>query len=224
MFSWRSTRSSGLLVALAVLLGASAIDAAPTNVRLDVHEFRIVERESGPTNYYSVVDDPVEPFIRAEYRPGFETAVFGVRLPDSTRRATHLHWDWRARTLPRDPGMCNAKSGLADTAALIYAIWKRGLRWYTIRYVWSANAPRGNVCNGKRNLFLAEDTVVLETGDGNGSWVSEDLDLPAEFRRHFSNGDPRADVPDFIGIGLMTDGDQARSESAADYADFLVRN
>jgi hypothetical protein len=29
-------------------------------------------------------------------------------------------------------------------------------------------------------------------------------------------------VPDFIGVGLMTDGDQTRSESAADYGDFTV--
>jgi hypothetical protein len=211
-------------VTLFVLLGAFLVDAAPTDVRLDVHQFRIVERESGPTNYYSVIDDPVEPFIRAQYRPDFDTAVFGVKLPESTRHATHLHWDWRARVLPRDPGLCNSQSGISDTAALIYAIWKRGLRWYTIRYVWSARAPKGNVCNGKRNIFLAEDTVVLETGAGTGGWVSEELDLPTEFRRHFEGGNLHADVPDFVGIGLMTDGDQAHSDSAADYADFVLRN
>jgi hypothetical protein len=209
---------------LAVLLGAVTVGAAPTETRLDVHQFRIVERESGPTNYYSIVDDPVEPFIRARYRPEFETAVFGVKLPESTRRAMHLHWNWRARSIPRDPGMCNARSGLEDTAALLYAIWKKDFRWYTIRYVWSAQAAKGSVCNGKRNLFLAEDTVVLESGEGTGAWVSEDVDLPAEFRRHFASGDPQANVPDFVGIGLMTDGDQTHSESAADYADFVLRN
>jgi hypothetical protein len=218
------TRILGLFLALAILLGVVVVDAAPTDVRLDVHQFRIVERESGPTNYYSIVDDPIEPFIRAQYRPEFETAVFGVRLPESTRRATHLHWHWRARSLPHDPGMCNSRSGIEDTAALIYAIWKRDLRWYTIRYVWSAAARKGAVCNGKRNLFLAEDTVVLETGVGTGAWVTEELDLPAEFRRHFASGDPGASVPDFVGIGLMTDGDQSHSESAADYADFVLRN
>jgi hypothetical protein len=218
------TRIFAFSVPLAMLLGAAVIGAAPTDVRLDVHQFRIVERESGHTNYYSVVDDPIEPFIRAQYSPEFETAVFGVKLPESTRRATHLHWHWRARSLPRDPGVCNSRSGIADSAALLYAIWKRGLRWYTLRYVWSAAAPKGGICNSKRNLFLAEDTVVLETGAGTDAWVSEELDLPAEFRRHFASGDPNADVPDFVGIGLMSDGDQTHSPSAADYADFVLRN
>lgn len=208
----------------AVLLGAVPGYAASTELRLDVHQFRIVERESGKVNYYTVVNDPAQPFIRAQYRPEYDTAVFGIELPESMRRATHLHWSWRARTLPRDSGACNAKSGMADTAGLIYAIWKRGLRWYTVRYVWAAQATKGGVCNGKRNLFLAEDTVVLETGPGSDAWVSEDLDLPAEFRRRFASGDANADVPDFVGIGIMTDGDQSHSESAADYADFVIRN
>jgi hypothetical protein len=73
-------------------------------------------------------------------------------------------------------------------------------------------------------MFLAEDTVVLESGAGTGAWVSEDLDLPAEFRRHFASGDPNAEVPDLVGLALMTDGDQTHSESAADYADFVLRN
>ena len=50
------------------------------------------------------------------------------------------------------------------------------------------------------------------------------LDLKAAFRRHFADGDANADVPDLVGVGLLTDGDQSHSESAADYADFVVRN
>jgi hypothetical protein len=212
-------------VAAAVLFGAQAGDAAGADVRLDVHQFRIVERESGPTNYYAVVNDPAQPFIHADYPPGAETAVFGIQLPEANRRtARGLHWNWRARVLPRDVGTCDARSGIADTAALVYVLWKRGLRWYTLRYVWSTQAAKGGVCNGKRNMFLAEDTVVLESGAGTGAWVSEDLDLPAEFRRHFASGDPNAEVPDLVGLALMTDGDQTHSESAADYADFVLRN
>jgi hypothetical protein len=46
--------------------------------------------------------------------------------------------------------------------------------------------------------------------------------LKSEFQHHFANGDPNADVPDLVGIGLMTDGDQTHSDSAADYADFVL--
>jgi Protein of unknown function (DUF3047) len=218
-------RLFALLVAAATLLGTLTAQTASADTHLDVHQFGIVARESGPTNYYSVVNDPAQPFIRADYPPGAETAVFGIQLPESTRRtARGLHWSWRARVLPKDVGTCDARSGIADTAALVYVIWKRGLRWYTLRYVWSTVAAKGGVCNGKRNMFLAEDTVVLETGAATGGWVSEDLDLAAEFRRHFASGDASADVPDLVGLALMSDGDQTHSESSADYADFVLRN
>ena len=42
------------------------------------------------------------------------------------------------------------------------------------------------------------------------------------FRQHFTNGDPRSEVPELQGIGLMSDGDQTGSISAADYAGFVL--
>jgi hypothetical protein len=47
-------------------------------------------------------------------------------------------------------------------------------------------------------------------------------DLRAEYRRHFEDGRPDVEVPDFAGVGIMSDGDQTRSDSAADYAGFSV--
>jgi hypothetical protein len=227
-----ATSSRDMARPLAFVLGM-ALSVAPalgyaggTNeTRFDVRQFRVVERESGKTDYYKVVADPTRPFIRAEYPPGADTAVLGVQLPDGLRRtARGLHWMWRAGTLPHDMGRCDQTSGIADSAALVYVVWKRGLRWYTLRYVWATVAPKGAVCNSKRNLFLAEDTVVLESGAGTGGWVGEELDLASEFRRHFAGGDAQADVPDFVGLAIMTDGDQTRSVSSADYADFVVHS
>ncbi len=66
--------------------------------------------------------------------------------------------------------------------------------------------------------------MVLESGGPLGAWQNEEIDLATEYRRHFENNDPKDDLPDFVGIGLMTDGDQTKSESAADYGTFtLVR-
>jgi hypothetical protein len=71
-------------------------------------------------------------------------------------------------------------------------------------------------------MFVAQDTIVLETGGPLGVWADERIDLRGEFRRHFEGGNPNAAVPDLVGIGIMSDGDQTRSESAADYADFVL--
>jgi hypothetical protein len=67
---------------------------------------------------------------------------------------------------------------------------------------------------------MKRDTTVLESGGPEGVWHTETLDPRAEFVKHF--GGKPADVPDFVGVGLFTDGDQTKSPSAADYADFVL--
>jgi hypothetical protein len=88
--------------------------------------------------------------------------------------------------------------------------------------VWSAVGTKGAVCDKKRNPFVAQDTVILESGAPINTWRDETIDLDAAFREHFANNDPKAKVPDFMGVGLMTDGDQTQSKSAADYAEFTL--
>ena len=212
------------LTALAVFAGFGAAlgGAAEAGARrLPVADFRVVERESGPTNYYRLFKDADPPFIRAEYHPPYETTVLGVQVPDADRASARaLSWRWRAVTLPKGGNECEAGKG--DSAAVVYVSWRRTLRWYALKYVWSAVGPKGAVCDKKSNPFMAQDTVVLQSGAPLNAWRSERIDLKAEFRRHFENGDPQASVPDFLGVGIMSDGDQTRSDSSADYADFVL--
>jgi hypothetical protein len=210
------------VLATLALFGTMPALAAPTgDLDLPVTSWRLVEKESGPVNYYTVVKSSAPPYIRARYRPPLKTAVLGYQLPDADRsRAKRLRWRWRAITLPNNGNEC--VKGKGDSAAVIYVSWRRGLRWYTLKYVWSAVGPKGAVCDRKRNPFVAQDTIILESGGPLNEWKTEDIDLKAEFRKHFEDGDPNADVPDLLGVGLMTDGDQTRSESIADYADFAV--
>jgi len=212
------------LTALAVFagFGAALSGAAESGARrLPVADFRVVERESGPTNYYRLFKDADPPFIRAEYHPPYETTVLGVQVPDADRASARaLSWRWRAVTLPKGGNECEAGKG--DSAAVVYVSWRRTLRWYALKYVWSAVGPKGAVCDKKSNPFMAQDTVVLQSGAPLNAWRSERIDLKAEFRRHFENGDPQASVPDFLGVGIMSDGDQTRSDSSADYADFVL--
>ncbi|HKO52653.1 MAG TPA: DUF3047 domain-containing protein [Polyangiaceae bacterium] len=213
------------LAALIALAGAglSFSRAAEPVVRrrLPVAAFRVVERESGPTNYYRLHKDADPPFIRAEYHPPYETTVLAVQVADADRASARaLSWRWRALALPKGGNECQAGKG--DSAAVIYASWRRGLRWYTLKYVWGAGGTKGAVCDEKSNPFVAQKTIVLELGAPLGVWKSEHVDLRAEFRKYFENGDPTASVPDFLGIGIMTDGDQTRSDSSADYADFVL--
>ncbi len=202
-------------------LSAYADSAAKKGLELDVHKWRVIESESGKVNYYTVVDSPDLPFIRARYRPPYKTAVLGFEIEGLDRqRASRLKWRWRAMVLPNGGNEC--AEGKGDSAAVVYLSWKRGMRWYTLKYVWSAVGPKASICGRKRNPFLAQDTIILESGGPLGVWRDEVIDLKSEFRRHFEGGDANASVPDFAGAGLMTDGDQTRSESAADYAQIVL--
>jgi hypothetical protein len=172
-------------------------------------------------NYYSVGREGGVSFVRSRYRPPLKTVVLGWQTPDASRsRARKLKWSWRARTLPVGGNEC--APGKGDSAAVVYATWKRGLRYYTLKYVWTAIGKKGAVCDSKRNPFVAQDTVVLRAGPPLDSWQTEEIDLRADFRKHFEDGDPSADVPDFVGVGIMTDGDQTRSESSADFGTFTL--
>jgi len=202
--------------AVLLALGPAAA-AVGGDLYADVNGWRLIPRESGPVNYYRVVGDSLLPYIHAAYEPGYKTAVMGFEIPSGQARAFHrLTWKWRADVLPRGGDEC--APGEEDSAAVVYVTWKRGLKWYALKYVWSAVGAKGNVCGQKRNPFVAQDTIILETGGPLGAWKAETIDLDAQFRAHFG-GD---DVPDLQGLGLMSDGDQTRSESAADYGGFVL--
>jgi hypothetical protein len=208
----------------ATILGGSLpllAQAASAPVNFDVDQFSVVERRSGPVNYYTTQTEGEDAFIRAEYKPPYKTAVLGLEIPGGLKHEPHkLSWRWRAMKLPNGGNEC--EDGKGDSAAVVYVMWKSGLKWYTLKYVWSSESPQGATCDSKRNLFVAQDTVVLRSGGPIGNWMTEQIDPTAEFRRHFRKGDPKADVPELVGIGIMTDGDQTKSESAADFAGFSL--
>jgi hypothetical protein len=147
--------------------------------------------------------------------------VLGYEIPEGLRQGVRtLSWRWRAQAFPVGGNECG--KGKSDSAAVVYVTWRRGLRWYSLKYVWSATAKRGAVCERKRNPFRAQDTIVLESGGAVNEWRSVRLDPDAEFRKHFEDGNASAEVPDLIGVGLMSDGDQTHSISSADYGDFVI--
>jgi hypothetical protein len=210
---------SALAPALVVLLASPA--ASAREVTIDPGQWRVVDRDSGPDRYYTQVRDPAMPFLRAHYRPPMHTTVLGFQLPDEARATAHtLRWKWRAETFPVGGNEC--AKGKEDSVAVVYATWKRALRYYALKYVWSSVGPKGATCDLKRNPFAAQDTVILESGGPTDQWKGEEIDLKADFRRHFTDGKADADVPDFVGLGVMSDGDQTQSDSAADYAGFVV--
>jgi hypothetical protein len=201
-------------------MAAAPADAAGA-LPIQPADFRVVEQESGPVNYYSVLREGERTFVRSHYTPPLKTVVLGWKTPEQERQAARrLRWSWRAQVLPIGGDECT--DGKGDSAAVVYVTWKATVRYFTLKYVWSTAGTKGRVCKSKRNPFVAQDTVILESGPPLNVWRTVDLDLKSEFRKHFEGGDPNAKVPDFVGIGLMSDGDQTHSPSSADYGSFEI--
>ena len=204
-----------------VALAPWSARAEGRELTVDMHTWEIVSQDSGPVDYYKVVDDPAGAYIHSAYLPAYETATRGYKVPDALRRSFHkVKWRWRALALPNGGNEC--ADGKGDSAAVIYLTWRRGLKWYALKYVWSAVGPKGTSCDRKSNPFRAQETVILESGPPLNTWVEEHIDLDAEFRKHFEDGDPKAEVPPFMGIGIMSDGDQTHSPSSADFGGFVL--
>jgi hypothetical protein len=210
---------AGILMFFAAAQAAGPSPLPP--LPLDLTKFQRVASESGQVNYYALNIGAGGPRIHAHYRPPWESAVLGFQIEDADRaRASALEWRWRALTLPLGGDECAKDKG--DSAAGVHLTWKNGLKYYVLKYVWSGVGKRGEICDRKRGVFAARDTIIQESGPPLNEWRTVHVDLRAEFRRHFRDGDAKADVPDFVGVGLSTDGDQTHSESAADYADFVL--
>ena len=213
--------SVSVLALVASVTASTTASAGEAPIVIDAATWSFVDSQSGPTNYYAKGAEGAVTFLHSKYQPPMKTAVMGWKTAEADRsRVKKISWSWRAITLPNGGDEC--ASGKGDSAAVVYMTWKRGLRYYTIKYVWSAVGPKGKTCDKKRNPFVAQDTTIVESGAPLNTWKTVSIDLATEYRNHFEGGDAKADVPDFVGIGLMSDGDDTKSESSADFGSFTV--
>lgn len=215
--------AAGALIAAAAFLcpSARAEGEFRQETPLDLRAFQVVRIQSGPDNYYRLVDDPAFSYIHSAYRPRMETTVLAVAVPEPLRgKVKKLRWKWRAVVLPEGGDECRPRK--TDSAAVVYVTFKRGLKWYTLKYVWSSVGRVGAVCDRQNKIISTQVTLIRESGLGSGCFVTEEIDLASEFRRHLALTDPDADVPDFVGVGIMSDGDQTKSPSEADFAGFTL--
>jgi hypothetical protein len=204
-----------LSVLVSVLLSTSPSDGTP----LDIRSFGVVKQSSGKDDYYKVESGPDGPYLAARYHPPFDTMVRGIEAPDRFRRTlAGVRWRWRVRAFPKGADDCNPDVG--DAPAGVFATFKAGLKVMVIKYVWNSVGPTHRSCELANNLFFAKREVVLRSGGETDTWHTETVDPRRDFVRYF--GGKLEDVPDFVALGVLTDGDATNSRSEADYADFVL--
>ena len=204
-----------LSILISVVLSASPANGTP----LDIRAFQVVKQSSGKDDYYTVESGPEGPYLAARYRPPFDTMVRGIEAPHQFRRTlAGVRWRWRVRAFPKGGDDCNPDVG--DAAAGVFATFKAGLKVMVIKYVWNSVGPANRSCELANNLFFAKRIVVLRSGGEADTWQTETVDPRADFVRYF--GGKLEDVPDFVALAVLSDGDATNSRSEADYADFTL--
>jgi hypothetical protein len=223
-FGGPSRRQTLVALAAIAITGVTlraAVAAPASETVVDLGAFQRMPSQSGPVNYYKLVGTGADAFIHAEYEPPWNTTVLGYPIPEAKRRSVaSLRWKWRAITLPRGGDEC--ADGKQDSAAVVYVTWRKTFKWYSLKYVFSAVGAKGKTCDRKSNPFRSQETIIVDSGPPTGEWRVVSIDPDVEFRRHFAPDDPHAEVPDLIGMAIMTDGDQTKSKSSADYAGFTI--
>lgn len=213
-------------LALLALLAAATTDGgappSPTgghHVSLSPSSFKVLEQDSGPVNYYSVVTEADTVMIHAAYKPGLATVVLAGVVPEEARKqVSRVSWRWRVHSLPKDSNDCGP--GFTDSGAAVFLTFKAGAKYMILKYVWSTTGKVGSFCQSKRGWFLDRDTLLLHVGGPLDTWETQEVDARADFAKHF--GMKLEDVPDFVGIAIMTDGDQSNSVVESDYTDFTI--
>jgi hypothetical protein len=215
------TRLLTVALAAAILDGGSAAPGAvEQHAVLPLESFTVFKQDSGPVNYYAVLEEGGTSFLRASYVPPLRTVVLYAVVPEEARqKVKQVSWRWRVHTLPKGANDCGP--GFPDSAASVFLAFKSGMKLKVVKYVWSTLGAKGSSCQSTRGWFFDRDTVLLEAGGPLDVWKSVEVDPRLAFVKHY--GGTLEDVPDFVGIGLLTDGDQSDSPAQADYADFVAR-
>jgi hypothetical protein len=169
-----------------------------------------------------------------------KTAASGLTVKLRPKKATNLWLQWEWKALSAMPEADNSE-GYRDDAPLRILVAFDGnksklslkekmnfemanlisgqeMPYATLMYVWSGKSPVDSIITNAHTSRIK--MIVVDSGwDELGSWHQHQRDLSADFRRAY--GEAPGDV---IGIALLTDTDNTKSETRAFYGDIeLVR-
>lgn len=213
-----------LLAACCLLLSVFLISASPAEVPRWLDQFQPRDEGKFPSNWkkiqgradiYTVQVEAGNSYLaaRADHAAGMILTEAKVSPKDFPK----LKWRWRAKKLPTGADE-TGKNGKNDCAASVYVVFDKGMTKYTkdtLRYVWSASShPRGMILKMKNYVYY----VIQENRETPfDQWVEEEVNFQEDYRKLFGK-----DPPPVMAIGVQSDADDTKSQSWADYDDFIL--
>jgi len=206
-----------IVLSIIVFLSLTAIVQADTIAvsRFAVEGLSGWEKESfkGETEY-SIVHEGGQAVAKAHSRAAASGMFKKMQIDPLKYR--YLSWRWKVAGALENRAE-KTKAG-DDYSARVYVIFPGTFFWQTkaINYVWSGRLPKGESFPNPftRNAMM----VVVESGaEQAGTWLTEQRDILADYRRLFG-AEPRQ----LGAIAVMTDTDNSGGEATAWYGDITL--
>jgi hypothetical protein len=172
-------------------------------------------------------------FLRSEYIPGTSGKIIYIKKRLKIGKTPFLSWKWRARKFP-SLAVKNGREEV-DNVATVYAMFRKNLRSYVIKYQWSQINCK-NTDDGKDNFFLSRRSSRMAfrplrctnsnkppcCSDKPDVWLTEKVNIKVDYMRLFDKDEES--VPENIeGVGVLSDGDDTDTPGvSADFADFML--
>ncbi len=155
-------------------------------------------------------------FLRSQYIVGTEAKYLRKVIAWDAEVFPWLRWRWRVQKFP--PRAKILDSSLSDAPAQVYVLWRHFPIYYVIKYFWSTSEAVGLQLHQSSLFFGQLFGEILRCGGPTGEWHTETRNILEDFRREFHTSPPG----DVRGIAVLSDGDETKSESEADYDDFEI--
>jgi hypothetical protein len=155
-------------------------------------------------------------FLRSRWIPGTEANALKKSFDWDTSEFPYLKWKWRVQKFPTGAKILEGKK--SDAAAQVYLLWKGFPTYYVIKYFWATDDTVGTLLEQGTPLIGKLRGLVIRSGGKAGQWQNESRNVAEDFRKYFG-GDPPGKVR---GIAILSDADETKTQSEADYDDFEV--
>ena len=223
---WQSLRIMRAVFQVFVLLFALGLEGyAQDTVWVDDFDDHAINalpedwkgRKKKAREFYHVVHDPEvkdNHYLQAHTR---HSNMFIIkRAKVDIVEYPYLNWSWRAREFPEggDESIKKTCDVVASMNVVLVAVrWKPK----TIKYSWSSTLPEGTQTKSPFSKWPARaDIIVKRSGkDLAGQWIQEKVNVLDDYLRLYDKED--IDSYEIDAIVLMSDSDNTRTESAADY-------
>jgi len=168
------------------------------------------------TGVYLVEMEGENAFLRAEQGPDSSVRI-GTKVRYRIQDFPILTWQWRVQRFPE--GAREDEKCFNDSAAGVYVVFEKGFLEAVpevVKYVWSSTLEKGAEFDSPSTRKVK--VRVLESGRSEKEdWVTAKVNVREDYERLFRKEPPRVQY-----LAVLTDADNTKSYSAADYDEFCA--